>query len=43
MQKRKNLADRHIECVRPVNGLSNANNPIKKNGRLWKEKDSLNP
>ena len=43
MKKRKNLADKYIECVRLVNGVSNANDRIKKKGRLWKEKSSLDP
>lgn len=38
MKKRKNLADKHIECVRLVNGVSNANDRIKKKGRSWKER-----
>ena len=38
MKKRKNFADKHIECVRLVNGVSNANDRIKKKGRSWKER-----
>ena len=38
MKKLKNLADKHIECVRLVNGVSNANDRIKKKGSSWKER-----